>query len=166
MIANRERYGNVRAFRNALVFVTATLAALIVLLAVWHALDTNLLDLCRHPDGQKHCLNGMSAGRPDVALVAIVGAVGGLMALAFGFTEAETTPTRYDPRIWQTVLKPVAGAATALAGVLLIQADLLTGVVKLHTEASLLSYALVLGFSQQLFTQFVDKRANKLISNE
>jgi hypothetical protein len=57
----------------------------------------------------------------------------------------------------------VAGAATALAGVLLLQANLLVRPAGSNTESVLLAYALLFGFSQQLFTQFVDKRAGNLI---
>ena len=163
IIANRERYASVRAFRNSLVFVTVTLGGLIALLAIWHAADPGFVDLCGGSGMHVHCVNGSVSHGSDVALIAMVGAVGGLMALAFGFIESEQTPTRYDPRLWQTILKPVAGAATALAGVLLLRANILTGVVKLQTEAAVLSYALLLGFSQQLFTRFVDKRGGELI---
>lgn len=165
VIANRERYANVRAFRNALVFVTVTLGGLIALLAIWHAVDPGFVNLCGN-SAHLYCVSGTASHAPDVALIALVGAVGGLMALAFGFIESEQTPTRYDPRLWQTILKPVAGAATALAGVLLLRANILTGVVKLQSEAAVLSYALLLGFSQQLFTRLVDKRADTLISSE
>lgn len=166
IIANRERYASVRAFRNSLVFVTVTLGGLIALLAIWHAADPGFVDLCGGSGKHVHCVSGSVSHTSDVALIAIVGAVGGLMALAFGFIESEQTPTRYDPRFWQTILKPVAGAATALAGVLLLRANILTGVVKLQTEAAVLSYALLLGFSQQLFTRLVDKRADTLISSD
>jgi hypothetical protein len=166
VIANRERYASVRAFRNALVFVTVTLGGLIALLAIWHAADPGFVDLCGHSGKRVHCVSGTVSHASDLALIAMVGAVGGLMALAFGFIESEQTPTRYDPRLWQTILKPVAGAATALAGVLLLQANMLTGVVKLQSEAAVLSYALLLGFSQQLFTRLIDKRADTLISSE
>jgi hypothetical protein len=166
IIANRERYESVRAFRNSLVFVTVTLGGLIALLAIWHAVDPGFVNLCGGSGKYVHCVSGSVSHTSDVALIAIVGAVGGLMALAFGFIESEQTPTRYDPRLWQTILKPVAGAATALAGVLLLRANILTGVVKLQTEAAVLSYALLLGFSQQLFTRLVDKRADTLISSD
>jgi hypothetical protein len=168
VIANRERYASVRAFRNTLVLVTAMLAGLIVVLAIWHAVNTDFITLCSAAEGgnDKRCLHASTSERLDVALVALVGALGGFMALAFRLSDSDVTPSRYDPRVWQTLLKPVAGAATAVAGVLFIQANFLTGVVNLHTEAPLLSYALLFGFSQQLFTQFIDKRADTLISSE
>lgn len=168
IVANDDRYSNLRTFRNNLILVTALLGGLICLLALWHALDTGFMTLCsaENDEGVAHCLDGSTSHRPDVALVALVGAVGGLLALAFGLAGTETPPSRYDPRAWQALLKPVAGAATALAGVLLIQADLLIGPASSRSESLLLSYAVLFGFSQQLLTQFVDKRAGTLIGTD
>lgn len=79
---------------------------------------------------------------------------------------ARSAPSRYDPKAWQALLKPVAGSATALIGVLLIQADILLGPSDSRSEALLLSYAALFGFSQQLLTRFIDKKAEALIGNE
>jgi hypothetical protein len=165
IVANNDRYSNLRTFRNTLILVTALLAGLIGVLAAWHALNPGFVTLCsaESENGVRHCLDGSDPHRSDVALVALIGAVGGLLAIAFGLAETETPPSRYDPRAWQALLKPVAGAATALAGVLLIQADLLIGPASSRSESLFLSYAVIFGFSQQLFTRFVDKRAGTLI---
>jgi uncharacterized protein YbdZ (MbtH family) len=162
--ANRERYANLRAFRNTLVTVTGVLAALIVLLAVWHAINPAFLSFCACATEYK--CTGSGPGGADVALVALVGAVGGSLAIVFGLAEADTPPSRYDPKVWQALLKPVAGAATGLAGVILIQAEILIGVAGSCSESMLLGYAVLFGFSQQLFTHFVDKRAENLIGTD
>jgi hypothetical protein len=159
--ANRERYSNLRAFRNTLILVTGLLAVLIVAAAGWHALNPDFLSLCSDKSG---CLDGSKTSQgTDVALVALVGAVAGLLAIAFAFSEVETAPSRYDPKTWQAFLKPVTGAATALLGVLLIQAEILAEPIG-KSQAALLGYAALFGFSQQVLTQFVDKRASSLIT--
>jgi hypothetical protein len=159
--ANRERYANLRAFRNTLILITGLLAVLVVVAAAWHAINPDFLSLC---SGKGVCVDKSKSPRgTDVALVALVGAVAGLLAIAFAFSEVETAPSRYDPKTWQAFLKPVTGAATALVGVLLIQAEFVAGPVE-TTQAALLGYATLFGFSQQILTQFVDKRANSLIT--
>jgi peptidoglycan biosynthesis protein MviN/MurJ (putative lipid II flippase) len=60
-------------------------------------------------------------------------------------------------------LKPITGAATALVAVLLLQSNLLLGPIE-QNQSMFLAYAVLFGFSQQLLTQFVDKRAVSLIT--
>ena len=156
--ANRERYANLRTFRNILIVATALLALLVLVAAVWHAANPSILTLC--PQG-KHCPPGPEGS--SVALVALLGAIGGSLAFASGLAEAETTPTRYDPKAWQASLKPVTGAVTALLGVLFVQAGFLVPPAG-NKGYSLLVYAVLFGFSGQLLTRFVDKKADELIS--
>lgn len=165
VVENNERYASLRAFRNNLIVVTGVLAALVVLLSLVHLADPGFLTLCSGGT-EVNCLDGGSSGRGDVLLVALVGALGGMLAIAFGLAETKANPSRFDPKVWLALLKPVAGAATALVAVLLIQADILLGSSDSRSESLLLSYAAIFGFSQQLLTRFVDKRAGKLIGTE
>lgn len=160
--ANRKRYANLRAFRNTLILVTVLLSLLVAGIAGWHALNPNFLSLCSFGD-ESVCPAGSEAQRVDVALVAIVGALGGFLALAFGLAQAETAPSRYDPKAWQAFLKPVTGAATAVAGVLLLQAGFLVEPREESSPSIILVYALIFGLSQQLLTHVVDKRAQSII---
>jgi hypothetical protein len=164
VVANRERYANLRSFRNRLVWVSAALAGIVVLASIWHLANPDFISLCTGEDTARDCIKESDPRGIDVVIVAILGALGGLLAIAFGLSETRIAPSRYDPRIWQALLKPVAGAATAIAGVLLIQAGIVVGPVGSPSESLYLGYAVVFGFSQQLFTQFVDKRAGALIA--
>lgn len=168
IIANAERYANLRAFRNILVLVTGMLAGLVGVLTLLHVANPDFISLCTagEADGEVVCFGGPGPRAWDVAMVAAFGAIGGLLAIAFGLAESEGPPSRYDPRIAQVGLKAAAGAATALAGVLFIQADLLVAPASSPSEALYLSYATIFGFSQQLFTRFVDRRAGELTSND
>lgn len=164
IVANNARYANLRAFRNNLVVVTALLLALVVALSIWHAVNPSVLSFCATGGDETTCLNESADPRPaDVALVALVGALGGMLAIAFGLARTKSPPSRYDPKAWLGLLKPVAGAATAIVAVTLIQANILLGPDGGHSEMLLLSYAAIFGFSQQLLTRFVDKRAESLI---
>jgi hypothetical protein len=157
--ANRDRYANLRVFRNILISVTALLATLVIVVITWHAANPDFLSLC--PEGATTCLSGPP--KAEVALVALLGAIGGSLALAFGLSESERAPSRYDPKVWLAFLKPVTGAVTAILGVIFIQAEF---VVKPAGESPylLLVYAILFGFSQQLFTRVADRRAEALIN--
>jgi hypothetical protein len=165
--ANGNRYANLRGFRNNLILVMVALLATVAGIAGWHALNPHFLSLCTEAKADKliNCLGGEKSGPDgaDVALVAAMGALGGLLAIAFSFSESDVAPTRYDPKTWQSFLKPVTGAATALIAVLLLQSGLLLKPVE-QTQSMFLAYAVLFGFSQQLLTRFVDKRAESLIN--
>lgn len=168
--ANGNRYANLRAFRNTLILIMLALLVAVVGISVWHGVNPHFLSLCTSSTdattGKKvtECLGteGSSDGA-DVAMVAALGALGGLLAIAFSFSESTVAPTRYDPKTWQAFLKPITGAATAVVAVLLLQSNLLLKPVE-QTQSMFLAYAVLFGFSQQLLTQFVDKRANSLIT--
>jgi hypothetical protein len=163
--ANSNRYSNLRNFRNNLILVSLTLLMLVIGLSLWHILNTDVLPLCNGQD-PVNCVSGGENSKPaDVALVAAVGAIGGLLAIAFTLTQTTVAPSRYDPKTWLVFLKPVTGSATALIGVILLQAELLVAPAE-WTEPVVLAYAAAFGFSQQLLTRFVDKRADKLIGFE
>jgi hypothetical protein len=162
--ANSRRYAGVRTFRNNLIMTTLLLLALLVFIALWHHHHTHFLTLCASDvnGATKGCLGGTGPAPSDIGLVLLVGALGGLLGIAFGFTESEEA-ARYDPKTWQAFLKPVTGAATALAAVIFIQSHILVEIT-IHKKAEFLAYALLFGFSQQLLTKFVDKRAESLIT--
>ena len=167
--ANNRRYAGVRTFRNNLILITGLLAALLVAIAIWHTFNTGFISLCAKSEGGKlsECLDGGKSGPHgvDIWMVLLLGALGGLLSIAFGFTKGDESATRFDPRTWQAFLKPVTGAATALVAVLLLQSKLLLEPAD-PSQATFLAYAAIFGFSQQLLTHFVDKRADALISPE
>ena len=92
--------------------------------------------------------------------------LGGLLSVAFGLGAVNVPPSRYNLRAAQAVLKPLTGAATALIGVLLVQSDILIAPAETPSESLLLAYAAIFGFSQQLLTQFVDRRASELMTGK
>jgi hypothetical protein len=157
--ANRDRYANLLVFRNILILVTGLLTALVILVIAWHAVNPDFLSLC--PKGATTCLSGPP--KAEVALVALLGAIGGSLALAFGLSESQGAPSRYDPKVWLAFLKPVTGAVTAILGVIFIQAEFLVQPAG-HSSYLMLVYAILFGFSQQLFTRVADRRAAALIS--
>jgi hypothetical protein len=173
--ANNERHAALRTFRNLLIAAISILAMLLIVLAAWHALNPHFVSLCGTGPGAassaatstvNQCLNGSTPTGRDLAEIEIVGAIGGLLSVAFALGSSTEAPSRYNVRAPQAALKPVAGAATALAGVLLVQSRILVAPPEGVSEALMLAYAFLFGFSQQLLTQFVDKRAGKLLEPE
>jgi hypothetical protein len=167
--ANSEWHANLRAFRNLLLIASGALAAALVALAMWHAINPDFVSLCGSggvAGGGRGCLTGSSATGRDVLEVEVVGCIGGLLSVAFGLGAVKTPPSRYNLRAAQAVLKPVVGAATGFVGVLLVQSHILVAPTTRPSESLLLAYAAIFGFSQQLLTQFVDRRAGKLLGGE
>lgn len=164
IVANNTRYANLRAFRNNLVVITGLLALLVLVLVVWNLFDPGIVSLAAEVDDEGKVTGG--SGGADVALVALFGALGGALAIAFGLAKTKAPPSRYDPKTWLGLLKPVAGAATAVVAVVFIEGDLLLASEDIRSKAALLSYAAIFGLSQQLLTRFVDKRAESLIDAE
>jgi hypothetical protein len=162
--ANRLRYADVRTFRNNLIIATVLLIVGLLLIAAWHAHDPHFLSLCAEPESKsKECLTGGPDPKSaDIWKVLLVGALGGVLGFVFRLS-GTTGADRFDPKTWQRLLKPVTGAAAALAGVVFLQSGLLVESTIGNTELALLGYALIFGFSQQVLTKFVDGRAESLV---
>lgn len=166
--ANNEKHANLRTFRNLLLAATGFLIFLLVALAVWHAINKNFVSLCgatppKNAEGPQRCFSGPNPARRDIAAIEVIGAIAGLLSVAFALGSEKVPPSRYNVRAAQIVLKPAAGAATALVGVLLVQSGIVVAPAQNASETLFLAYAAAFGFSQQLLTQFVDKRAGKLL---
>jgi hypothetical protein len=63
------------------------------------------------------------------------------------------------------VLKLPTGALTAFLGLLLISAGFVPGLSALDSSAQILSWAVVLGYSQELFTHLVDQQGQTVLAD-
>ena len=86
-----------------------------------------------------------------------LGALGGALSVVFAL-RAGTPPGPYNVLFAQSVLKLVSGAATALMAVKIL--DFAAGVPASTGRDA--TYAVIFGFSQQMFTRLVDQRAGAL----
>ena len=57
------------------------------------------------------------------------------------------------------------GALTAFLGLLLVRGGFIPGLSALDTPAQILSWALVFGFAQQLFTRMVDQQGQTVLND-
>jgi hypothetical protein len=63
------------------------------------------------------------------------------------------------------VLKLPTGALTALLGLLLMRGDFIPGLSALDSPGQIIAWAIVLGYSQQLLTRFVDQHAQTVLDS-
>jgi hypothetical protein len=105
-----------------------------------------------------------SAG--DIALVELVGVVAAAVAAATalrGFPRSATAA--YDFPMLLALLKLPTGALTAVLGLLLIRAQFVPGLSALDSSAQIIAWAVVLGYSQQVFTRLVDQHAQAVVED-
>jgi len=75
------------------------------------------------------------------------------------------TSTPFTVPLALAVLKLPTGALTAILGLLLMRGGFIPGLGALDTPAQIIAWAIVLGYSQQLLTQFVDRHAQSELTN-
>ena len=97
-----------------------------------------------------------AAGATTGAILGL-GALGGALCVVFAL-RAGTPPGPYHVLFAQSMLKLVSGAATALMAVKIL--DFAAGVPASAGRDAI--YAVIFGFSQQMFTRLVDQRAGTL----
>lgn len=157
------RMQEVRRFRNLLLATAAALLLLLLTLAIVHAVNPHFVSVCASPgQGTDLCPDGTThSRRADLFEVEFIGAVAGLLAALVALSRSSHTPSPYSIPSAQVVFKAAAGAATALVGVLLLQGGALVGLSK-QPGSSVLAYAALFGFAQQILTRLVDEKAGAI----
>jgi hypothetical protein len=180
--ALRREIVQIRSFRNVLYATAIVLALVAIGLAVLGATRPELIPLCFHPDNAVVCptdvVGGVpqktgamvvdqkireAAGRSDVPLVAILGLAAAVLSAALSLRKLQGTTLPYSLPVALAVLKLPSGALTAVIGLLLMRGEFVPGLSALDTPAQILAWAVLFGYAQQLFTQFVDQRAQGLL---
>ncbi|WP_374774011.1 hypothetical protein OG756_14315 [Streptomyces sp. NBC_01310] len=106
----------------------------------------------------------MSATRPaDYLVVEIVGAVAAAIASAAALRRIRGTALPYNVPVVLALLKLPTGALTAPLGLLLMRGGFVPGLSALDSTAQIIAWAIVFGYSQQLFTKLVDDRGQALV---
>jgi hypothetical protein len=150
-----------RALRNALMTASASILVVFVVLGLAHLLDGGIVSLCASASHRTVCPLGRSAHPLDVFVVGLAGMLGGLLSVVIPLATGERIKTPYRIFNQQLVLKTLAGAVSAVGGLILVEGGLIAA-IKLESTAAILGYAIVFGFAQQLVTGAVDRRANSL----
>jgi hypothetical protein len=180
--ADRQR-SRLRIFRNVLIIGTVITSLLLVALVLLSAWRPNLVPLCfvqdpapTYPLPNVACptkslreldlTNLQNApSRLDFFVVATLGLMGGALSAALFIRDLYSNATPYNVSIPLAVLKLPAGALTGLVGIILLAGEFVPGFSAIDKPIQILAYALVFGFAQQLFTQVIDQRAQRLVNN-
>jgi hypothetical protein len=101
----------------------------------------------------------------DVALVELVGLVAAAVAAATSLRGLRGSSKPFDMPIALALLKLPSGMLTALLGLLLMRGEFIPGLSALDSSAQIISWAIILGYSQQLLTRVVDQRAQTVLDN-
>lgn len=155
----------VRSFRNILFGTTALMTVFAVAVGVVATFAPNAFAVCGIasktvtavcPTGGRHPTGG------DVFLVELLGLLAAAITGAVAIRKLSGTSTPYEVPLASLAVKLPIGALTAVGGLLLIRAGFGPTITTLD-HAQVCAYALVFGAAQQLFMQFVDKRAKTVL---
>ena len=101
----------------------------------------------------------------DLAIVELVGLIAAGLAAATSLRKIRGTSTPYSLPTALALLKLPTGALTAVLGLILMRGEFVPGLSALDTSGQIISWAVLLGYSQQLLTRFVDQRAQTVLEN-
>jgi hypothetical protein len=189
--ANSQRRGEflrLRSFRNMLLAATVLLLLVAVGLGTLGSVKPDLIPVCFNPDTRDATSNvatskvvcpteetlvsgdgdidnviAKTVSPWDLWLVELVGLVAAAVASAFALRglRGDSTPVTLPATL--AALKLATGALTAFLGLLLMRGAFVPGLSALDSSAQILSWAIVFGYAQQLFTRFVDQQANTVL---
>jgi hypothetical protein len=165
--ASDRQHTRVRSFRNVVLVTTALLLLVVAAVVVLAWSSPSTLPLCfTLPDDDLVCpAGGGEPSRRDAAVVALMGALGGVLAAAVNIRNLRGTSTPYDVPVALSLLKVPAGALTALAALFAIRGQFVPGLSALDTQDQILAYALVFGYAQQLLTRLIDRQAGEVLDS-
>ncbi|MFB4313873.1 hypothetical protein [Actinomadura sp. 21ATH] len=169
-------------------WVAAFLLALALTVAVLSAIFKTTVPLCFHPTapeagGQPRfgvvCPTGEAADpvaerdtgqetanvvtRRDYIVVEFAGLVAAGVAAASALRRIRGTSTAFGIPVALAMLKLPTGALTAVLGLLLMRGGFVPGLSALDSSAQIIGWAIIFGYSQELFTKFVDRRGQDVL---
>ena len=190
-LESRREVTRVRSFRNVLVVCSIALTVAVAGLVLLAVLSPATVPMCFHPEGTVVCPTRTvavagSASQPrgsgqaqaevdrvtratadswDVPLVALLGLIAAALAAATALRRIHGTSTPYSLPVAVALLKLPSGALTAILGLLLMRGEFVPGLSALDSSAQIIAWAVIFGYSQQIFTRFVDQRAKTVLDN-
>ncbi len=106
-----------------------------------------------------------TAMRRDYFVVEVAGLVAAGLASASALRKIRGTATPYGVPVALAALKLPAGALTAVGGLLLMRGGFVPGLSALDSSAQIIAWAIIFGYSQELFTKFVDQRGQAVLED-
>lgn len=191
----RHEVTRLRSFRNVLLVTAAVLAIGVSAITAFAFAWPDMVPVCFSPEGSIVCTTSTApipgagagtgaAGQPsaispsriddtmrsaasgwDVAVVMGVGLLAAALAAAASLRRIRGTSTPFGLPVALALLKLPTGALTAILGLILMRGEFVPGLSALDSSGQIVSWAVVLGYSQQLLTRFVDQRAQTVLDN-
>jgi hypothetical protein len=161
--ATESLQAEARTLRNVLFVASCALFAVVFMLGFVNLFDDSVFPLCIEGDdaGKQICPGGESSHPFDVFAVELAGMLGGILSMVIPLAIGDRIKTPYRVFNHQLLLKVLAGAATGLAGVMLVESNFVSALV-VTNSSMILGYAVFFGFSQQVLTGIIDRRASEL----
>lgn len=152
--ASAAAHANVRSFRDLLVGVGTALFAVLVAIAVLHAVSPGFVDL----------RSGAGAGGDpaEVWEVMVLGGLGGMLGAILTVVRLGGFAGPYRLPIYQALMRVPMGAATATAGAILMQSSLI-GVLNPQPRLALLAYCLLFGYAPDVLLRYLDQRLAEVL---
>ena len=118
------------------------------------------------PPGLGLNLRIAEAAKPwDHLTVELIGLIAAAVVATTRISKIRGSSEAPDLPVLLALLKLPTGAITAFLGILLVRGGFIPGLSALDTPAQILSWALVFGFSQQLFTRLVDQQGQTVLNS-
>ena len=175
----------VRSFTHIVYGLSAVLALVAVLVALFGFLSPETVPLCFSPQGMGAVcptasdlseqsregrvdiddLYSRVVSRWDYLVIEFVGLVAASVAAAASLRRIRGTSTPYNVPVALALLKLPTGALTAVLGLLLMRGEFVPGLMALDSSAQIIAWAVIFGYAQQLFTKFVDNQAQAVLSS-
>ena len=180
-IARRNELSQVGYLRNTLTLVLCLLTLTAIIFAVIAFVRPEDLPLCFVTQSTIHCPlsdrsipSGMSATEAirgerfsysgwDTLIVEILGVMAAALSAGVALRGFRRRRSPYDFPMLLALIKLPTGALTAVFGLLLIRAQVVPGLTVLQSSAQIVAWAVILGYSQQLFTRYIDQRAQTVL---
>jgi hypothetical protein len=153
-----------RALRNKLIAASAILFVINTVLGIVGLAKPGLLPMCVSSERLPVvCPGGKSASAADVWLIQLLGAFGAVLAAVVLLLRRRPSLSPYVMIGYQAIIKILLGAALAVVGILALGAGVTTGLIGIASQAALLLWAVILGYSQQLATRLLDSYADRVM---
>lgn len=153
-----------RALRNKLIAASVVLLVINTVLGIVGLVKPSMLPMCA--SGARLpmvCPGGGSASGGDVWLVQLLGAFGAVLSAVVLLLRRRPSLSPYVMIGYQAMIKILLGAALAVVGILGLGAGVTTGLIGIASQAALLLWAVILGYSQQLATRLLDSYADRVM---
>jgi hypothetical protein len=169
--ASLAAQARVRGFRNVLLAAIGLAILVATSIALVGLFAPNALSLCQPREiitsqgTVEHGLRcpssnaGDTPSRYDNLFVMFVGVLGATIAAIFALRKVRGTADPYSVAVTLAMLKLPTGALTAFLGPFLIRGGFVPGFNSFDNSEQFISWGILFGYSQELFTSLVDRQA-------